>query len=280
MLGIGYTFRVWLCGILLAPVIYSLLLILFSGFHISASLGSVILTFVIPYTLLISVWVALAIFGTIVLTGNHKSIKQYLSVTGFAIPFAGLAMVHCISALMSYGGSYLLALAYGISTVLVVWIFKLPESRSITVNGSKTIKDAIIYGLTVWLFTFVFSTPVSIVTWVATKSFKPTSLIKTVLEIVERYNIQLSLSIAYFITVFLTSLIVINLNIPENKKKAIILLFAFPLTFPVFLYYLLFSGELFTHGLLEILILIVPSILVSTLSIRLIDIIPKVKASN
>lgn len=100
------------------------------------------------------------------------------------------------------------------------------------------------------------------------------------MEIVERYNIQLSLSVAYFITVFLTSLIVIKLDIPENKKKAIILLFAFPLTFPVLFYYLLFSGELFTHQLLEILILIIPSIIVSALSIRLIDIIPKVKDSN
>ena len=132
----------------------------------------------------------------------------------------------------------------------------------------------------VWLFTFLFSTPVSIVTWIVTKSFKSVSLVKIALEIVELYNIQLSLSIAYFVTVFLTSLIVINLNIPENKKKAIILLFTFPLTFPVLFYYLLFSGELFTHELLEILILIVPSIIVSALSIRLIDIIPKVKAGN
>lgn len=279
MLGIGYTFRVWLCGILLTPVIYSLLLILFSGFHISASLGSVILTFVIPYTLLISVWVVLAICGTIVLTGNYKS-KLYLSIVGFIVPFLGLAMIHYISALMSYSGSYLLALAYGISTLPFVWVFKLPESRSATVNSSKTINDAIIYGLTVWLFTFLLSTPVSIATWIATKSFKSVSLVKTAMEVIERYNIQLSLSITYFITVFLTCLIVINLNISENKKKAVILLFVLPLTFPVLFYYLLFSGELFTHGLLEILILIVPSILVSALSIRIIDIIPKVKASN
>ena len=100
------------------------------------------------------------------------------------------------------------------------------------------------------------------------------------MEVIERYNIQLSLSIAYFITVFLTSLIVINLDISGNKKKAIILLFAFPLTFPVLFYYLLFSGALFTHELLEILILIAPSIIVSALSIRLIEINPQFKASN
>jgi len=269
MQGIGYTFRVWFCGILLVPVIYSLLLIIFSGFQVSPSIGSVIITFVIPYTLLISVWVALGIFGTIVLTGNYKS-KLYLSIVGFIAPFLGLAMIHYINALMSYSGSYLLALAYGISTLLFVWTFKLPESRSTAVNISKTIKDAIIFGLTVWLFTFLFSTPVSIVTWIATKSFKSVSLVK----------IQLSLSIAYFITVSLISLIVINLNISENKKKAIILLLAFPLTFPVLFYYLLFSGELFTRELLEILILIVPSIIVSALSIRLIDIIPKVKTDH
>ena len=279
MQGIGYTFRVWFCGILLVPVIYSLLLIIFSGFQVSPSIGSVIITFVIPYTLLISVWVALGIFGTIVLTGNYKS-KLYLSIVGFIAPFLGLAMIHYINALMSYSGSYLLALAYGISTLLFVWTFKLPESRSTAVNISKTIKDAIIFGLTVWLFTFLFSTPVSIVTWIATKSFKSVSLVKTAMEVVEQYNIQLSLSIAYFITVSLISLIVINLNISENKKKAIILLLAFPLTFPVLFYYLLFSGELFTRELLEILILIVPSIIVSALSIRLIDIIPKVKTDH
>src|SRR2546430_6081015 len=120
MLGIGYTFRVWFSGILLTPVIYSLLLTLSSGFHISPSIGSIILTFVIPYTVLISVWVALGIFGIIKLIGNYKSIKQYLSVVGFVIPFAGLAMIHYISALMSYSGSYLLALSYGISMLLFV----------------------------------------------------------------------------------------------------------------------------------------------------------------
>ena len=195
------------------------------------------------------------------------------------MPFAGLAMVHYISALMSYSGSYLLALAYGISTVLFVWVYNLPENRAHRVNISKTIKDAIIYGLTVWLFTFLFSTPVSIVTWIATKSFKPDSLVKTALDIVERYHIQLSLSIAYLVTVFLTSLLVIHLNISENKKKAIILLFAFPLTFPVLFYYLLLNGELCAQGLLDILILISPSIIVSALSICLIEIIPEVKLS-
>jgi hypothetical protein len=280
MQGFGYTFRVWLCGILLAPVIYSLLLILFSGFQLSSALGSAIFMFVIPYTLLISVWVALGILGTITLIGNDKSIKPYLSAFGFIMPFAGLVMIHSISALMSYSGSYLLALAYGISTLLFVWIFKLPESRSATLNSSKTIKDAIIFGLTVWLFTFLLSTPVSIVTWIATKSFKSVSLVKTAMEVIERYNIQLSLSIAYFITVFLAALIVINLDISENKKKAIILVFAFPLTFPVLFYYLLFSGELYTHGLLEIMILIIPSIIVSALSIRFIDLNPQFKAGT
>lgn len=279
MQGIGFTFKVWLSGIVLSPVIYSLLLILFSGFHLSTALASVILAFAIPYTLLISVWSALGIFGIITLTGNHKSIKLYLSVAGFVMPFAGLAMVHYISALMSYSGSYLLALAYGISTVLFVWVYNLPENRAHRVNISKTIKDAIIYGLTVWLFTFLFSTPVSIVTWIATKSFKPDSLVKTALDIVERYHIQLSLSIAYLVTVFLTSLLVIHLNISENKKKAIILLFAFPLTFPVLFYYLLLNGELCAQGLLDILILISPSIIVSALSICLIEIIPEVKLS-
>jgi hypothetical protein len=279
MQGIGYTFRVWLSGILLTPVIYSLPLILFSGFQLPQSLGSIILTFVIPYTFLISVWVALGIFGTIVLTGNYKSLKLYLSFVGFVMPFAGLAMVHHISALMSYSDSYLLALAYAIGTLIFVWLYNpnLSDSKPNSVSIQKTIKDAAIYALTVWLFTFLLSTPVSMVVWIITKDFKPISPIKTALNIIDRYNIQLSLSMACFVTVFLTSLIAIHLNITENRKKAIILLLAFPLVFPVLFYYQLFSGDIFTHGLLEIFTLIAPSIVVSSLSIWLIDIIPVAK---
>lgn len=279
MQGIGYTFKVWLFGILLTPLIYDLLLIIFSS-----SLPSInsILTFAIPYTFLISVWIALAILGTIILAGTQSSIMLCLSFVGFLMPFAGLVMVHSISAFMSYGGGYLLALAYAISTLIFIWLFapNLSHRELSPANVKKTITGAAIYALTVWLFTFLFSTPVGIITWIITKDYKPVSYIKIVLDVIERYHIQLTLSIAYFLTLFFTTLIAINMNINENKKKAMVLLFSFPLTFPVLFYYLLFSGELFAHQLLEILILIGPSIIVSALSIRSIDIIPKVKAGN
>ena len=151
MQGIGYTFKAWLSGIFFTPFIYSLLLILLSDFHIPASLGFVIIRLILPYTLLISVWVALAIFATIILTGNSKSPKLYLSLVGFIMPFAGLAMVHYISALMSYSGGYLPALAYAASTLIFIWLFRLDLSntKSSSTNISKTIKGAAIYGLTV-----------------------------------------------------------------------------------------------------------------------------------
>lgn len=281
MQGIGYTFRVWLSGILLTPLIYSLLIIVFSDFQLQASFGRIILTLVIPYTMLISVWVALALFCTIVLAGNHKSLKVHLSLVGFALPFAALAMIHYISALMSYSGGYLLALAYAVSTLVFIWVYNtnLSQGKSTTIDILlKAVRDAAIYGFTVWLFTFLLSTPASIAIWIITKDYNALSPIKTALDVLERYHIQLSLSIAYLITLFLTSLMVINLDFPEYKKKAVILLFAIPLTFPMLFYYMLFSTEVFTQQLLEILILIVPSATVSAVCIGVIDIIPKGKA--
>jgi len=132
----------------------------------------------------------------------------------------------------------------------------------------------------VWLFTFLLSAPVSILIWIITKDFKPISPIKTAMDIVERYNFQLSLSVAYFITIALTALITINLDITENKKKALIFLFAFPLTFPVLFYYWLFSGDIYSHNLFELFRLIFPSIIVSAISIWLISIVPVSKAKD
>jgi hypothetical protein len=279
MQGIGYTFRVWLSGILLTPVIYSLILLFLSGFQVPSSVGLIIISYVIPYTLLISVWIALGILGTIALIGNSRSIKLYLSVTTIVMTFAGLAMIHHISALMSYNGNYLLALAYAISSVIFIWIYGLKLSVP-QINILKTVKYSLIYGLTVWLFTFLFSVPVRILTWLITKSFEPISMVKTGLDILGRYNIQLNLSISYFITLFLISLIVINMGITEYKKKAITLLLAFPLSFPVFFYYLLFSGEIYSYPLFDLFTLIAPSLIVSVLSIWLIDIIPVARVKN
>jgi hypothetical protein len=189
-------------------------------------------------------------------------------------------MINSIGALQSYGGGHLLGLAYAASTILFVWLYpaNLSGSRSQS-SISRSIKVAIIYGLTVWLFTFLLSTPVSVFVWIFTKDFKSASTAKTVQDILERYCFQLSLSVAYFITVTLTTLIVSNLVI-ENKKKAIIFLFAFPINFPVLFYYLLFSREIYAHSLFELLRLIIPSIITSALSIWLIDIIPGTKKKD
>ncbi|HEY9002549.1 MAG TPA: hypothetical protein VIM89_14425 [Mucilaginibacter sp.] len=228
-----------------------------------------------------SVWVALTLFATIQLSGNSISIKRVLSITSFLTSFAAMLMINSISALQSYGGGYLLALAYAISTICFIWLYQpdLSGAKS-QKTASRSLKDSVIYGLTVWLFTFLLSTPVSVLIWIITKDFKSTSTAKTIQDILERYNIQLSSSIAYFITVALSTFIVINLNITENKKKAIIFLFAFPISFPVLFYYLLFSGEIYTHSLFELFRLIFPSIIVSALSIWLIDIIPGAKKQD
>jgi len=281
MQGIRYTLKIWLSGLLYTPVIYILLLILLSDVHFFPALGSIISSFVIPYTFLISIWVALGIFAMILLIGDHKSIKFYLSAMGIIMSFAALIIIHHISALMSYNGSYLLAIAYATSSLIFIWLYQFNLSTtSPPVNVPKSIKNAIIYGLTVWLFTFLLSTPASVAIWIITKDFRSISSIKTALNIIERYNFQLSLSVAYFITVALITLIVINLDIVENKKKVIIFLFAFPLTFPVLFYYLLFGGEIYAYNLLEILRLILPSVIISALSIWLIDIIPGPKAKD
>lgn len=282
MRGIGYIFRVWFSALLLTPIIYILLLSLLSGLRFPSAASSVIITFVIPYALLISGWTVLALLTVINLMENRRQLKVYLSITGFLMPFAALTMVHHISALLSYNGNYLLALAYAFSTAIFVLAYKfnVSDNNSAPIDLCKSAKNAVIYSSAVWVFTFLFSTPVSIIIWIMTKNFTPISPIKTALDIIDRYNIQLSLSIAYFITIILTALMVINLDISEYKRKAIILFFAFPLTFPVLFYYLLFSGELFTYKLLEILSLILPSMIVSALSILAVEIIPKANASD
>ena len=277
MQGIRYTVKVWLSGLLFTPVIYIPLLTLFAGFHFPASSDWIITTFAAPYAFLISVWVALGLFATLLLC-NRAFIKRYLSIAAFVMSFAALIMINIISALQNYGGGHLLASAYAASTILFVWLYPLElsvdkPSKPISIS----IKEATIYALTTWLFTFLFSTPVSVGIWIATKDFQPMSPVKTALNILERYNIQLSLSVAYFITITLTALIAISLDITENKKKAIIFLFAFPLTFPVLFYYLLFSGEICAHSLSELFRLIFPSIIVFALTIWLIDIIPTAK---
>lgn len=281
MQGIKYTVKVWLSGLLFTPVIYLLLLTIFSGFHFPKDIGTIITTYTVPYTFLMSIWVALGLLATIQLSGNSAYIKRYLSLAGFFIPFATMLMINCINALQGYGGGYLLALAYVVSTILFIRLYQsdLPTIE-FPKTSSKTVKYSIIYGLTVWLFTFLFSTPVSILIWIITKDFKSSSTAKTAQDILERYNFQFSLSVACFITVALTTLIVINLDIAENKKKAIIFLFAFPLCFPVLFYYLLFSGEIYAHNIFELFTLIFPSIIVSALSIWLIDIIPGTKTKD
>ena len=281
MRGIRYTVKVWLSGLLFTPVVYVLLLTIFSGFHFPKDIGLTVTTYTVPYTFLMSIWVALGILATIQFSGNIVSVKRNLLITGVLIPFAAMLMINFITALQSYGGGYLLAFVYALSTVLFIGLYQLdlPAAKSQKAS-SVFVKDSVIYGLTVWLFTFLLSTPVSVLAWITTKDFKSISTIKTAQDILERYNFQLSLSVAYFITIALTTLISINLDITENKKKAIIFLFAFPISFPVLFYYLLFGGDIYAHGLVELFMLILPSVIVSALSIWLIDIVPGAKKKN
>ena len=281
MQEIKYTAKIWVSGLLFTPAIYVVLLSIFSGFHFPVAVGTLVTTYVVPYTFLTSVWVALGILATVQLSANSVSVKRNLSITGIFAPFAAMLMINSISALQSYGGGYLLAFAYAISTILFIRLYpsNLPiASPQKAISGY--VKDSIVYGLTVWLFTFLLSTPISVLVWIAIKDFKSISTIKTIQDVLMRYNFQLSLSIAYFITITLTTLIVINKNITENKKKAIIFLFAFPLTFPVLFFYLLFSGEIYTNSLTELFKLTFPSIIVFALSTWLIDIAPGVKKKD
>lgn len=278
---ISYTLKVWLSGLLFTPVIYILLVTVVPGFRLHTSVGLTMTTIILPYTFLISVWTGLTLFATIQLSRGSASIKRKLSIMGFLISFAAMLMINSVSAFQNYGGGYVLAFAYAFSTALFIWLYELDLSPvELQKNVLVPVKDAIVYGLTVWLFTFLFSTPVSILAWIAIGDFKSISTVKTAQDILERYNLQLSLSVAFFITIVLTALITINLDIMEKKKKAIIFLFAFPISFPLLFYYLLFSGDIYTHQLPELISLVLPSIIVSALSIWGIDIIPGVKAKS
>lgn len=281
MQEIKYTIKIWSSGLLLTPIVYVLLLTIFSGFHFSIFSYKVIITFIIPYASLISIWMILGLLATIQLTNNALFIKRNLSIAGLLMPFAAMLMINSIIALQSYGGGYLLAFAYAISTILFVWLYRYDLS---VVRTKKivpdAIKNAIIYGLTVWLFTFLLSTPVSVLVWTVAVDFKSIFTFKTARDILDRYSFQLSLSVAYFITIVLTTLITISLDVTKNQKKTIIFIFAFPIGFPVLFYYLLFSGEIFTHRLTELFMLIFPSTIIAALSIRLIDIMPGARAKN
>jgi hypothetical protein len=280
MHGIRYIIKIWLSTFLSIPVIYVILLTISSGLHVPTAIETTLITYVVPYAFLMSVWVTLGLFATIQLSADSAAVRRNLRITGLLAPFAALIMINSISALQNYGGGYLLAFAYAVSTILFIWLYPLNLYIVKLKTTTQPIKDAIIYGLSVWLFTFLLSTPVSVLIWILTKDYKSNSLAKTIQDILERYNFQLSLSIAFFITVTIVTLIVINQNVTENQKKAIIFLFGFPLTFPVLFYYLLFGGGIYTNSLPELLRLIFPSIIVSAFSIWLTDIIPGIKSKD
>ena len=278
MQGLGYTYKIWFSGIILTPILYSLILILTPGLHIPASFASLIINSIIPYTLMVSVWMALGIFCTLSIFSNYPSAKLYLCIAAFIIAFSGFTAIYLIHELMSYSANYLLALVYAtITTILILVCPPKINTANPTSAIFKNIRYSFIYSLSVWLFTFLLSSPLSVFIWRIVKSYPSASLIRTGLDIVERYNIQFNVSSAYCITVFLACLSVICLDLPENKKKAIITLFAFPLSFPVLFYYLIFSGNVLNSSVFDLIVLVIPSLIVCIASIWLIDIVPKAK---
>jgi len=183
-------------------------------------------------------------------------------------------LIHHITALLSYNSNYLLALAYSISTTAFIWLYDLKSTDNKSfLTSNQIVKHALIYGATVWLFSLLISSPVTILTWFLTNSYY-NSVVKTGLDVVEIYNIQFTQSISYFITLVLSCIVSLSLGLSKSKGKAVISLFAIPLSFPVYFYYLIFSGETLDYPLFELLTLILPSLLVSTLSIWLIGIVP------
>src|SRR5579859_287248 len=125
MRGIRYTVKVWLSGTLLTPVVYVFLITIFSGFHFPKDIGLTVTTYVVPYTFLMSIWEALAVLAVIQLSTNRGFIKRNLLITGILIPFAAMLVINSVNALQSYGGGYLLAFAYALSTILFIWLNQL-----------------------------------------------------------------------------------------------------------------------------------------------------------
>lgn len=283
MQGIGYTLKVWLSGLLLTPVIYSLLLVFLSNYQIPHTLGSIIVIYVIPYTLVVSVWMGLGLFSAITLIRSfnlQKSrIKLSLAIASIAMIFGGFAMLHHIKETLSYNENYILATAYAISTLMFVFLydFRIKDNQTGTERNVviKSISKALLYSTVVWLTTFLLSVPISLTVWYLFKRFHPGSSLKSAfLALTDNYYFQVNTSIAYFITVFLISLIMINLNMAQNRKKFLIMLFACPLSLPVYFYYLLFSGGLVHYPVVEFLILTLPALAVSISSILLIKLKP------
>jgi hypothetical protein len=274
----SYLIRVWVSGILLTPIVYGLLLIPQLGFHLPQYFGELITSYILPYTLLASVWMLLGIFCAILLAKGYskKMVRGSIIIVAAIMSFIGFTLIHAIAALQSYNNNFLLFLAYAVSTIFFVWVYdsKLSaDEQPVSVNLIGTVKNAIIYGLTVWLFSFLFSVPATMFVLYLTKSFNA-SPAKTALAILERYNMQFSLSITYFITLVLICIITTCLNLSDKKSKLIFILFALPLSLPALVYYLLFTDTLFSYNFLDLLVMAMPSMIISAICIWFIDIVP------
>ncbi|MGZ3833928.1 MAG: hypothetical protein ACXVB0_10430, partial [Mucilaginibacter sp.] len=270
-------------GLLLTPALYSILLALQANFHFPQTLGSILIIYVIPYTAVISVLAGLGIFCTITILrySNPKPniIKLYLVLVTITLSFLGFALIHHIPELLIYNKTYYLAATYAISNVFFILVYPISFVNSAG-DAKRTVVPmvggALFYSITVWFITLLFSVPISLSIWYFTKSFHPGGSLKSmIVAIIDNYGLQMLPSVAYMLTLFMTYISTVELNLNENKRKALVMLFACPLSLPVYFYYVLFDGDLIHYPLAELLLLVLPALFVSGTTIRFMRLKPR-----
>ena len=284
MQGIRYVLKVWLSGLILTPLTFLLLLALLPGYHIPELIGFIVITYVAPYLFIVSIWVALSQLSIITLLCYYdlskRSLKLSLGVVSAAFIFLGFSLLQHIPAMMMYNHDYVLPVAYSITTILFIFIYNpdLAIRKSVSKPGLAitSIKSSLIYSLKVWILVFLLSVPFTLSVWFFTNGFHPGSLNNAIKGIIEHYQVQLNISIAFLITLLLISIIVTNSGFSQSKKKLLIILFTCPLSLPVYFYYQLFSGGLGLLSAFDFLTLIAPSLLVSAVFIWLIKLKPTI----
>ncbi len=267
-----YVFKVCLSGLILCPVIYFLLLTTHPSCQISAPNSIITVNYILPYTFLLSIGVGLSIHCGIILLSYYKLSKNifklYLVIIAVAMIFAGTFAIEHIGSLMLYNSSCILAIAYSISITLFIILYKVEALSNLTIHPIKIITNAIIYSLKVWFFTFLLSSPFTLLVWFITQSFHPGSLQNGLLAIIDQYKLQLHSSLVYLVVLIFTTISLTPLQLISTKrKKCIIMLLTCPLSLPVYFYYLFFSNTIIQYPIFQLLTLVLPALFVSAGSI-------------
>ncbi len=143
-----YSLKIWLTSIVVTPIAFVLLVALMGilpNYQIPELIGFIVITYVMPSALLVSVWVSICIFCALLIPYNSKlskpvarlgsgyPLKICLSILSLFMSFACLEMLNLfhVSIIYDYNSflaasySIFLATSYSITTITLIWFYKL-----------------------------------------------------------------------------------------------------------------------------------------------------------